>query len=346
MNELYYYIREDSTGKINNYQFLRNVRYSQNIDISFISSRIYSKIKNTEFQQYTYSDIINSIDINLTIYEPIKVLFKKDIDDNIDDNIDNIILIISKLVNLCNNKSINQLDITIFLMSDKKEITNDTSIIGDGDVNSGCSIVNNINNKIYIWRKEEVNKVLIHELIHSLDLDPITNYNYDFFLTKFSYCPKEINLFESYVEFWATLINILFVMAKNKSEFSSFETFIENEIEFGYKQSSKLLIYNDIYNFKDFYSTNHNITSCKFKEESNVFMYYLGKLLLLINYREVLNLCELYRKGYILNIKRSYEFTEKLINIMLDSLDEGAIDKFNYLLKLKYNNSLRMSYYG
>jgi hypothetical protein len=347
MEKLYRYIKK----KINedDIQYIENTKYYHNINLSFLSKKMTHKIKSTNYNLYKYTRKLKNININLLVYDPIKNSYNQYL-------IENIILRIKKMVGLCKNNTLQQLDITIFLLNEKKKITENTSIIGINEVNSGCSIINNIHNKIYIWRDEEVYKVLIHELIHSLDLDPISSNNSfnKLFLSKFSYCSKEVNLFEAYVEFWATIINILFIMSYAEGGTASvkeLENYIENEIVFAYKQTSKILRYNGINNFKDFYFYKEDLFNdnemCNFKEESNVFMYYFGKLLLLINYDYVFKLCEHACNGYIINIKKSLHFTDKLIEIMMDSLDENTINNFNYFLKLKYNNtSLKMTYYG
>ena len=75
-------------------------------------------------------------------------------------------------------------------------------------------------------------------------------------------------------------------------------------------------------------------------------MYYFGKLLLFINYIKVFKLCENNCYDYIININKSRKFTDKLINIMFNSLNKKTINIFNKNLKLNYDISLRMSYYG
>ena len=54
----------------------------------------------------------------------------------------------------------------MFYGNQKKYLTNDNNLCSD-NINSGARI----DNSIYLWRKEEFYKVLIHELIHLFDVD-------------------------------------------------------------------------------------------------------------------------------------------------------------------------------
>ena len=99
--------------------------------------------------------------------------------------------------------------------------------IGACEVNTGATSFSydpfdelNINesNPIILWRKEEVNKVLIHELIHSNNFDKSLWYIGKNPEVKTSFTEKfdisdniKIKINESYTEVWATLIHSLIV---------------------------------------------------------------------------------------------------------------------------------------
>ena len=67
------------------------------------------------------------------------------------------------------------LHINLFLTDDIKQLDYSKNEIGPHEVNSGCTthFLNepDKNGKIFIWRKEELEKVLIHEMLHSFQLD-------------------------------------------------------------------------------------------------------------------------------------------------------------------------------
>lgn len=342
MNQLYNYINNNLIIDLNDLNIIEDILYESNIPLDFLDNKINKDITEIKFNLINYNKLINNIKLNLNIYNP--RINKYDYDLYHD-----LLTIIYKMIGLCKNSSIKKLDITIFLLYNNKMIKDDTTIIGIREVNSGCSIINNKYNKIYIWRHEEVNKVLIHELIHSLDLDPVIgndSSNYYLLSSYFSYCPNKINLFEAYVEYLATILNILFFMSKNNIKFIEFNQYIKTEITFGYKQFSKILQFNGIYNFEEFYIKNSLNIKCKFKEKTSVFMYYFCKLILLINYKKISHLSKNYSEDYIININKSYKFTNKLYNIMIFSINKNIIDNFNYYLSLNYDKSLRMCYYN
>jgi hypothetical protein len=80
-------------------------------------------------------------------------------------------------------------------------------LLGANEINSGSRYINNIN----IWRREELNKLIIHESIHQAEVD----FNYDigfnsFLVDNMAIDPNnEIRLYESYTETCAVLINLM-----------------------------------------------------------------------------------------------------------------------------------------
>lgn len=349
MEELYNFFKENRNKKNFNEKTKYDIKYNKKLNIDFIEDNILNTINKSKFNLYFYTDNIKGIDINISIYN--KVSYKKP-----KKHIQHLLWIINNMVNI-SDTNLESLDITIFLLKIDKIITEKNSIIGH-EVNSGCSIINNKNNSILIWRLEEINKVLIHELIHSLSLDPIiyNTINEKKLISKFSYCPQiSSNLFESYVEFWATIINLVFLLIDNNLAFIHLNKYIDDEINFSFEQVSKILKYYNINTLEDFYLSKKHIYKqdvCKFRERSSVFMYYFGKLLLLLNYNKVFSLCEKHSYYHIINIKSSSIFTNKIIKIMGYSLEDNRY-KFNkylenfkdYLDKINHF-SLRMTKYG
>lgn len=124
--------------------------------------------------------------------------------------------------NIANNN--NNLEVWIF-PSNYKKILSKTKIITKDNINSGMTISNNenINGKIYIWRKEELLKVLLHELVHSFKLDrddPIP--------------------VEAYTELRALIANIYLELLERNLPLSYFHKLYNYEKQFGLEQSKKI----------------------------------------------------------------------------------------------------------
>ena len=107
--------------------------------------------------------------------------------------IQKILLRITMMRSLFDNKK--PLDIWIFLSNYKKIIPSNKILCSD-NVNSGSSttyLYNNDNGVICIWRKEEIYKVLVHELFHAFRID--------------NAFPNPV---EAYTEYHALIFNIFF----------------------------------------------------------------------------------------------------------------------------------------
>ena len=123
---------------------------------------------------------------------------------------------------IANNKD--TLEVWI-LPSNLKKILPKTNVITRDTINSGMTVLNNNckNGKIYIWRKEELLKVLIHEIIHSFNLD--INDKYD--------C-------ETYTELHALLLNIYLELLERNLPLSYYNKLYNYEKQFGIEQSIKI----------------------------------------------------------------------------------------------------------
>ena len=118
--------------------------------------------------------------------------------------------------------------INLFLTNIRKKIDFNKNEIGPNEVNSGCTThflnKKDENGHIFIWRKEELDKVLIHELLHSFKLDFDTDGG-----------AKS----EGHIEAVAVLFNL---MLKNK-DFNKFNSQFKKQDKHFKKQMGKLLYY-------------------------------------------------------------------------------------------------------
>ena len=113
------------------------------------------------------------------------------------------------------------LEIWIYPGKHKKLLRNPLTV---DDINSGSTTTynNNDNGVICLWRKEEILKVLLHELIHSFKVDlndPIP---------------------EAYVELRALLANIYLELLERKISLEKVNKLLECEKKFSIEQSKKI----------------------------------------------------------------------------------------------------------
>ena len=191
-----------------------------------------------------------------------------------------------------------------FTSLEKKLPNTNINILDQIHVNTGFTTTCPQNSEIVIYRKEEWFKVLIHESFHNFGLD-FSNMNTSEcrkdILTIFP-VNSEVNLYESYTEFWAEILNAVFcsfLNLKNKEnleEFlSNFEILINYERTYSLFQLVKTLDFMDL-NYKDIYSkTNQSqiLRNTFYKENTNVLAYYIIKTILMNNYQLFLSWCKI-----------------------------------------------------
>lgn len=215
------------------------------------------------------------------------------------------------------NKKIN-----IFLIrSPYKRFISQKSLIKGHHINGGLTtITNNARVSIYITRKEECEKVMIHEIVHQcafINNNNFGNNNTNILKKHFNLDPNLILMpNEAIVELWAMLIYCAFI---------SFEySFSYNEILNIEKQHSLLQ------SFKILSKQNN----CLWKEYTNSYCYIIFKTILLHN-------TKLLEKKYTYNYSPEY-ITNFLLNNKINQVD---FDKnHEYFKKIRGNKSLRLTF--
>ena len=106
-----------------------------------------------------------------------------------------------------------QLDIYLYFTSLSKNLpSTDDRVLDENHANTAFTTTCPRESEIVIFRKEEWFKVLIHETFHNFGLD-FSGMNTDKCTTdmlKIFPVDSEVNLYESYAEFWAEIMNALF----------------------------------------------------------------------------------------------------------------------------------------
>ena len=243
-----------------------------------------------------------------------------------------------KFALLYSKKNIKKVTVYLYLTNEKKYIPTDTTkIFGPDNCNTAITTACNPNGEILIYRKEEWFKVLIHETFHIFCLD-FSGVSYSDIRTKFKQLVKinsDYEISETYSEFWANILNLLFynyTLLDNKNDFvtyaKQFALYIRYEQMFSLFQCIKILNFLGL-NYEMLYSntkTNIQLKQMLYKENTNLYTYYILKVVLLIYYQDFFEWCDIYNtnilmfnklkynlNGFFLFIKKRYK-SDKILN--------------------------------
>jgi hypothetical protein len=215
------------------------------------------------------------------------------------------------MLNKYASKQCSQTLVLFIYMTSLDKILPDSNshVLNSGNVNTAFTWACPVNSEIVIFRKEEWFKVLIHESIHSFGLDFATmdiSASTKYILNIFKVSSK-VNLFESYTEAWAEIMNLMFCCffslkdKTNEVDFlDSFELLINYERCYSFYQMVKVLHFMGL-DYRDFYSSSDKARMLRemlYKEDTNVLSYYIIKCILLNNYHGFLVWCD--KKNYSL----------------------------------------------
>ena len=214
-----------------------------------------------------------------------------------------VFMLIAILTHYSSSECSKSLNIFIYLTDFKRIIPdNNYTILGSYNVNGGFTTTCDKNSEIVVYRKEEWFKVLIHEAFHNLGLD-FSKMNTNQFHSKIKQIfpiNSKFNIFESYCEFWARILNSAFCsynLIDNKNDKDAFKTFLDFFIQierlFSLFQCNKILKFLGI-SYQNLYETDngsHIARENLYKETTNVFAYYIVTAFLLDNYVNVMNWC-------------------------------------------------------
>lgn len=176
---------------------------------------------------------------------------------------------------------VKHLTIIFAFLPHKKILYNMNKILGTENVNSALSYVCLPQNKMIIYRKEECFKLFLHETFHSFGLDFSTKNNHIIHAELYNIfninTKIELAAYESYTEFWAEIIHIIFNAFFISSDFEVFSLYFDTMLRFEQRFSKIQVV--KIMNF-----TKTNIEDfSSLKQTSHVFEYYVLKSLLLLN---------------------------------------------------------------
>ena len=308
-------------NNLNINKFININFYEKNLISNFISTRVSRDIISNLVIKTTY--IMNNRKI---------IIFSKNyLKDSLINKIDSIL----NFFNYLTEKD-NYYKIQIYLSDEKKKINSNHNFLGPDNINSGLTLPGHY---IILFRKEEMVKVLFHELIHYLDLD-MRNYQKELY---FLY--KDINLKANMINPNEGYTEILALILLNIWEFNYYNIKINNflkyklnfELYWSLIQITKILKFFKYKSFDKLFE-NKNI----FHQKTNVLSYFFFKTILLLNINSIfkdLTLNNLYinkKRFNIIKDNSNLKDLKKYIDIVFQEYDYNEFNK----------DSLRMTFFG
>jgi hypothetical protein len=295
-------------------------------DVQFDKNR--NELKNIFYNSYQSIDIIQEIESNDLNHILIKTeyyrisLYYYDIV-NIDDDIIKIIKIICLIREINKLYKINDNDfynVIIFFSNKKKYLFNERKIITPMNINSGATIIENY---ATVWRKEELEKVLIHELLHYIGIDHKLFFNDNDKINKlFNVTKNKIN--ESYNETLAGIINICWKSQKHNININELYLL---ELKFLLFQTAKIIKYFDGKCAEDLFTI-------KISQTSWMLSYIIFKMILFFNINDIINFIE------SINLKiNSDDDINKYIELLEKKIkNKNYIIQLNDIFNINYNS--------
>lgn len=241
-------------------------------------------------------------------------------------------------------KCAKKLDVFIYLTPFKKGLPTNGSVIGKDHVNTAYTTSCVPKGTIVIYRNEEWLKVLIHETFHVLGLDfsQFSNTDITKEIKKLFPINSDINLYEAYTETWAEILNCVVVSfyktTTEKDYLSKLHYCLNVESDFSIFQMLKVLNYMNL-EYKDLYSNSEKSELKRlhfYKEDSNIFSYYIITALLLFNADKFVSWCDV-------NNSNMLKFSHKpTTNQSFIQLIEDNYNSSDFLHKIDCLNGIKL----
>lgn len=228
-----------------------------------------------------------------------------------------------------------RLNIFVYFASIEKKLPdNQIDVIGTNHVNTAITTSCTKIGDIIIYRREEWFKVFIHETFHTLGLDFSTMNLESLHKDLHVLFPikSSINAYEAYAETWARILNVLFCSYNlledkdNKKTFLLYADFgMQLERIFTIFQCVKVLGFMGL-KYENLHTMNQVSETMRlylYKENTNIFAYYVLTAIFLSNYSAFLKWCDVHNTSLL-------GFTKTHHNL----------NSFEELIKYNYNNSV------
>ena len=313
-NNILIKLLKDERNNIQKYIATNNVNYKicNNKNMNLNKIKFYC---NSKYVDLKVIELLNNLNDNYLFYSIkwnnnfIKIIINKKFNNLINNFISrlNILINIIDYLNLKNNKK-KIINIYLILTEFEKKLPNKNEVLNPVHINSGFSHL--YYNYILIWRLEEFEKVIFHELIHLFDMDCR-----DKIVSEKFNIVGEDRYYEAITDFWGIFYYIIYLSIITKIKI---KILLEIEITFIKNQALTLN------NFFDLGCWNNKIPNIIIKQNSAGVSYYIIKYLIFM-----------YIINNNININLILDNYDNFLNIILN---EGfKCEKFLNL------NSLRMT---
>jgi hypothetical protein len=228
--------------------------------------------------------------------------------------------------------------------------------LGEINVNTGFTFSCNLSageNEMYIYRKEEWFKVLIHESFHSFSLDYLGLSNelierIDRKVIQIFPLHIDLRFYETYCEMWAELLQIIYINIDSilQGSWSKLERMIRKDQTHSLQQAVKVLKHHHMEYMDLFEKTDRaQQKRIEYRENSPVISYYLLKSIFYMNISRYIEWTSINNKGTLRFLK-----TEHSVNSYVGLLREcykspKYIEMVKKYEKTVGDNHLRMSYW-
>jgi hypothetical protein len=182
----------------------------------------------------------------------------------------------------------NDLLLEVYLTPFKKELLPNNGPLSAINCNTGFTTRCDMGHTIMVYREEEWFKVFLHESIHYFGLDFAYSQPPSLGASlKNMFCiSSEINLYEAYTEFWAEMI---LMMLHSVIHSDNLSTTIRKQKKYGLEQAKKVLRNQNVTYLQMLDPSNS--LSCKYRENTNAFSYYVLTSLFMFYHKEFIKWC-------------------------------------------------------
>ena len=254
------------------------------------------------------------------------------------------------LLMLLLSNSTSSAQLKLYLTSKKKMLPTDKTehFLGPREINTGSTLLG-MNSKITIWRKEEINKLVLHEMFHLLGMDNGLRHIKNINLHVFNISQTEnILLQEAYTETFANIINCITVSSHLGDSLSVFKKLLNYERLFSCFQIAKLLHFYGYERYEDFFNLSGVFhTEAKWTQSTSVFSYFVIKGAFLYSVNSFIEFCATYNKKNIFHFESSKESHLAFNKLILSCCDSPMFKKqVNFFIEhlRKHSNRRNLIY--